>query len=186
MTLNAMVASAPVSGSGLTGLGHSVPRVLSAALAASLLLTAGPAAAGVVAPWDVRQVERPGQWTIYNRTAEGGAIGFPLAAGDMNGDHRADLILTPMNADSGPNRERTSSGEAVILLSAGSIAGERNLAELDVTALPSDVMVVYGADPFDYLGTQVDAADLDADGYADAIIGAQYGDGPDNGRLNCG
>jgi hypothetical protein len=136
--------------------------------------------------WDVRDVNRAGQWTIYNRTANAAVIGFPLAAGDMNGDHLADLVLTPMNADSGPARDRTSSGECVILLSDGTIAGQRNLALLDVDSLPADVAVIYGADRFDYFGTQVDAADLDHDGYADAIIGAQYGDGAGNARLNSG
>jgi FG-GAP repeat len=153
-----------------------------------LVALLGPrtADAGVTEPWEVGQVDRPGQFTIYNRTMTGAQIGFPLAAGDMNGDGRADLILTPMNADSGPNTNRISAGEATIVLSAGGIAGQRNLAELDLPALPSDVTLVFGADNFDYLGTQVDAADLDGDGYADAIIGAQYGDGSGNGRAESG
>jgi hypothetical protein len=164
---------------------HIGSRVLGASLAFSVLLAARPSI-GVDVLWDVRDVNRAGQWTIYNRTANAAAIGFPLAAGDINGDHLADLVLTPMNADSGPARDRTSSGECVILLSNGTIAGQRNLALLDVNALPPDVAVIYGADPFDYLGTQVDAADLDHDGYADAVIGVQYGDGAGNARLNSG
>lgn len=152
----------------------------------SIALGAVPAHAAPVLPWEVGQVDHVGQWTVYNRTMAGASIGFPLAAGDMNGDGRADLILTPMNADSGPDRDRNSAGEAVIVFSNGTIAGARDLAELDVDALPSDVMVVYGADPYDYLGTQVTAADLNGDGYDDAIIGAQYGDGPGNARLNSG
>lgn len=155
-------------------------------LPCAALLGARTAAAGQVEPWEVGEVGRPGQYTIYNRTMTGAQIGFPLAAGDMNGDGRADLILTPMNADSGPNADRISAGEAIIVLSAGLIEGQRNLAELDAAALPSDVTLVFGADKFDYLGTQVDAADLDGDGYADAIIGAQYGDGAGNGRAECG
>ncbi len=154
-------------------------------LACGVLPGAAPAGAGVAASWDVGQAH-PGQWTIYNRTIVGARLGFPLAAGDMNGDGRADLILTPMNADSDPDRDRNSAGEAVILLSQGAIAGERDLAELDVAAQPPDVMVVYAGRRYDYLGTQVAAADLDSDGYADAIIGAQYGDGADNARANGG
>src|SRR5262249_26737354 len=64
--------------------------------------------------------------------------------------------------------------------------GQRNLADLDVNALPPDVLIIYGADPYDYFGTQVNAADIDGDGYADAIIGVQYGDGADNARSNSG
>jgi hypothetical protein len=145
-----------------------------------------PACAGDAGDWEVSEVGRAGQWTLYNRTRNAAQLGFPLAAGDLNGDGHADLLLTPMNANSGPGRTRTSAGEAVIVLSTGTIAGERNLAELNVNALPSDIMVIYGADRHDYLGTQVDAADLDGDGFADGIIGAQYGDGANNARSNSG
>jgi len=141
---------------------------------------------GGLPPWEVGQVDHPGQLTVYNRTRGGALLGFPLAAGDLNGDGRADLILTPMNADSGPGRVRPGAGEAVVLFSEGAIGSARNLADLNVDALPPDVLVVYGADPRDYLGTQVTAVDLDGDGYADAIIGAQYGDGADNARLESG
>ena len=145
-----------------------------------------PALAGPLPTWEVGEVDHVGQSTVYNRTRGGALLGFPLAAGDLNGDGRADLVLTPMNADSGPHRDRTGSGEAVVLFTQGAIGGTRNLAELDVDALPPDVLVVYGADPHDYLGTQVTTADLDADGFADAIIGAQYGDGAGNARLESG
>ncbi len=151
-------------------------------LAGLLLATTSPA----VAVWDVGQTGQAGQMTVYNRTAFASRLGFPLAGGDVNGDGFDDLILTPMNADSGPRRERSSAGEAVILLSNGAIAGERDLAALDPAALPSDTVLIYGADLYDNLGTEVTAADLDGDGYAEAIIGAQYGDGVDNQRANSG
>jgi hypothetical protein len=157
-----------------------------AGVAVAAALWGSVPAARALPVWDVGQVDQPGQWTIYNRAQGGAEVGFPLAAGDMNGDGLADLVLTPMNADSGPNRDRVGSGEAVILLSQGTIVGERNLATLDVSALPPDVMVVYGADMFDYFGTQVTVADVDGDGYGDAIVGTQYGDGANNARANSG
>jgi hypothetical protein len=160
-----------------------VPSIWLAFLAA---FGAAPAHAGVPEPWQVGDVDHPGQFTVYNRTRDAARLGFPLAAGDMNGDGLADLILTPMNANSGPGRTRTGAGEAVIVFTTGMIAGQRNLAELDVNALPADVLVVYGANNNDYLGTQVDAGDLDNDGFSDAIIGAQYGDGADEGRREAG
>lgn len=156
-----------------------VATTVLAAAAVSPVLGQGPR-------WQVADTGQPGQWTIYNRTARGAGLGFPLAAADMNGDGRADLILTPMNADSGPDRERISAGEAVILLSPGPFGGERDLAQLDPEALPPDVTLIYGGDLYDYLGTQVAAADLDGDGYADAVIGVQYGDGANNARANSG
>jgi hypothetical protein len=137
-------------------------------------------------PWDLVDTTRAGLLTIYNRTANASALGFPLAAGDINADGRDDLILTPMNAASGPMRERIGAGEVVILLSDGVIAGERDLATLDVSALPDDTIIVYGANQHDYLGTEVAAADLDGDGFDDAIVGAQYGDGEGEARANCG
>jgi len=160
-------------------------RVFSAVVALVATTVGARAEAGAIPTWNVGEA-RAGQRTIYNRTRGGALLGFPLAAGDMDGDGRADLILTPMNASSGPNRDRSGSGEAVILLTRDAIAGERDLAELDVNALPADVLIVYGADRNDYFGTQVTVADLDGDGYADAIIGAQYGDGADNARSNSG
>jgi len=138
------------------------------------------------AVWDVGERTQLGQLTVYNRTVGGAMLGYPLAAGDVNGDGRDDLVLTPMNADSGPERERDSAGEAVILLSDGVIEGERDLALLDPLALPADVVLIYGGTKHDNLGTEVAAADVDGDGFADAILGAQYGDGLNNGRLESG
>lgn len=156
-------------------------RSSAVALAAAYWLAAAACAA-----WDIGVTTQTGQWTIYNRTADGARLGFPLASGDLNGDGLDDLVLTPMYAASGPARDREAAGEVVIVLSDGSIAGERDLAEVTPPALPADVTLIYGADPFDNLGTELAVADLDGDGFADAIVGAQYGDGVGNTRPEAG
>ena len=153
-------------------------------LLAAVVLVAG-STAGEALAWNL--ADRPlGQWTLYNRAAEGAALGLPVAAGDLNGDGLADIVITPMNADSGPGRARSRAGEAIIVLSPGTIEGERDLAAIDPAALPADVTLVYGADPLDFLGSHVAVADIDGDGFADALIGAQHGDGPDESRASAG
>jgi hypothetical protein len=143
-------------------------------------------AAGPAVAWDVGVTTQTGQLTVYNRTADGARLGYPLASGDLNGDGLDDLVLTPMYADSGPLRDRDAAGEVAIVLSDGVIGGERDLATLVPPALPDDVTLIYGADPFDNFGTEVTVADLDGDGFDDAIVGAQYGDGVDNARPEAG
>ncbi len=159
----------------------TVPTPCRAACLA-LLLAALPAGAA----WDVGGSGQTGQTTVYLRTAGGAGLGLPLAAGDLDGDGRDDLILTPMNADSGPTRDRFSAGEVAIVFSGATSTAVRDLAALDAAALPEDVLLIYGAGLFDNLGTEVATADLDGDGFDDAILGAQYGDGADNQRLDAG
>ena len=159
-------------------------RIWATVLLASVALVSSTAKG--LETWDTADVGREGQWTLYNRTDNGARVGFPLAAGDMNGNGRSDIVLTPMNADSGPGLGRTRAGEVTIILSPPELRGELDLAQLDVDALPEDVTIIYGADPLDFLGTAVVAADLNLDGFADAIVGAQFGDGSDNQRPDSG
>jgi len=144
------------------------------------------AAAPALDTWRVAEIDREGQLTIYNRTAQGALLGLPVALGDVDGDGLADAILTPMNADSGPARERRSAGEIGVVLSSGVLRGEIDLAAFDPDDLPENVTLIYGRDAGDLLGTETAAADVDGDGYADIIAGAQNGDGPNNTRPGSG
>jgi hypothetical protein len=159
--------------------------VFAAAMPFAILLLL-PASARAQAHWDVGETGREGQWTIYGAARLGSQLGLPVASGDVNGDGRDDVIITPMNADSGPGRIRTRAGEAAIVLSSGRIEGELDLAALNHESLPPDVTIIYGADSFDFLGTEVFSADLNDDGYDDVILGAQHGDGADNARAGGG
>jgi len=142
-------------------------------------------ASGRAAPWDVADTARAGQWTIYNRVAGGANLGLPVAIGDLDGDGRGDVVVAPMNADSGPDGTRSRAGAVAIALG-GELEGILDLAALDPGALPARVTLVYGADALDLLGTQVTVADLDGDGYGDAVLGAQNADGPGNARIGAG
>jgi hypothetical protein len=151
-----------------------------------LVLMAGVPSAPGLEVWQVGDLDRPGQWTVYLRTANGSDFGLPLGGGDIDGDGFADVALSPMNADSGPRRERRGSGEVVIVLSDGTIGGELDLATLDSDDLPPWATLVYGRDLFDMFGTESLVGDVDGDGYADVIAGAQRGDGLDNRRQESG
>jgi hypothetical protein len=151
-----------------------------------MIVVATASAVFAVDPWNVGDTSRVGQWTLYNRSARGSAVGLPLALGDVDGDRRGDVILTPMHADSGPARERARAGEVAIVLSSGQITGETDLAQVQLDDLPGNVSFVYGADPQDFLGAEVATGDLNRDGYDDIVVSAQFGDGPDNGRPECG
>ncbi len=147
-------------------------------------LTAGTCWA--VEVWRVAETDRVGQLTVYNRTARGSELGMPVVMADVDGDRLSDAVLTPMNADSGPGRVRVAAGEIGVVLSSGTIGGEVDLATVDPLDLPSNITLIYGRDPRDLLGTETAAADLNGDGYEDIIAGAQFGDGPGNGRPGCG
>jgi hypothetical protein len=144
-------------------------------------------AAGVLGePWNVGDVDHPGQRTVYAPAREGARFGLPIAGGDVDGNGNADLLLTPMNADSGPGRSRSRAGEAIFVLDPYALDGSLDLATIDPDDLPPTITVVWGAEALDFFGTQAATGDLDADGYDDAIIGAQLADGLDNMRPGSG
>lgn len=100
------------------------------------------------------------------------------SAGDVNGDGLADLIIGTKYADpSGAN-----SGSAwVVFGKAGGWAADLNLSALDGT----NGFQLNGAATGDNVGTSVaGAGDVNADGYADIIIGAEALD--PNGQSNAG
>ncbi len=146
--------------------------------------------------------DNPGQWTLYNRVPNGSQLGLPVTLGDVDGDGFDDAILTPMNAISGPGLSRDGAGEITVVLSRGVIAGVDDIGPLAICmspsqdrcvepedfpdAIPGSVVLVYGRDERDLLGTETAAADIDGDGYSDIIAGTQLGDGPENARPGAG
>jgi hypothetical protein len=59
-------------------------------------------------------------------------------------------------------------------------------SQMDLASSPGNVVLVYGEDGGDNLGTSVASGDLDGDGFDEVILGAQYGDGPNGFRQGAG
>jgi len=114
--------------------------------------------------------------TIFGAQAKDG-VG-PVAAGDVNGDGRADLIVAAPMAD-GPDDARPDAGEVYLIF------GGRPAETIDLSRDRPDV-TIFGATAADFLGFGVAAADVNGDGVADILLGALLADGPADQRQDAG
>ncbi|MDH5714191.1 MAG: hypothetical protein OEZ30_01330 [Candidatus Aminicenantes bacterium] len=96
--------------------------------------------------------------------------GRSVASGDVNGDGFDDLIIGAYEADTG-DPARTEAGETYVIFGSGSPP-----STIDLSTESADITVC-GADAYDWSGYAVASGDVNADGYADTIIGA-YGADP--------
>jgi len=116
--------------------------------------------------------------TISGATA-GDFLGFAVAAGDVNGDGIADIVLGALLAD-GPDDQRPDAGEAYV------IYGEPALAPILDLAQTEPSLTVIGAGPDDRLGAALATGDTNGDGLADLLLGSFLADGPDDARYQAG
>lgn len=103
-----------------------------------------------------------------------------MAAGDVNGDGLADLVLGASGGD-GPGESRSGAGEVGVIFGRSSFPATLDLAsEADVT--------IDGASASDQLsaGGALNVGDVDGDGLADLVLGAAGGDGPGESRSGAG
>lgn len=108
-------------------------------------------------------------------------LGSAVAAGDFNGDGYDDVLLGAYWS-SGLDFLKANIGEAWILYG----QSDHLQAVNDLQTAPPNSSVIFGADPSDTLGAAVAAADVNGDGYDEAIIGASGSGGPGNARASSG
>ncbi|HEV8574717.1 MAG TPA: integrin alpha [Dehalococcoidia bacterium] len=106
-------------------------------------------------------------------------LGFNLATGDVNGDGVDDLLMTARGGD-GEGNSIQEGGELHLVL------GRRDLpGTIDLAAGEGDAYV-FGSDQAEMLAYGLAAADLNADGTAEVLIGTPFGDGPAGDRPESG
>ena len=106
---------------------------------------------------------------IIQGDAAGDRAGASVSgAGDVNGDGFADLIVgAPFGDDGG-----TNAGEAYVVFGKASTPRVVDLTNL----APGDGFIIQGGAPGDRAGVSVSGAgDVNGDGYADLIVGANFG-----------
>lgn len=116
--------------------------------------------------------------TVIYGAASGDAIGDEPAAGDVNGDGIADLVLDAAHA-TGRTGGQPQAGKVHILFGRATWPTAVDLRnQSDVT--------IHGATLNDNVGAQLACGDLDGDGITDLLIDAPGGDGPQDARSSCG
>jgi len=106
-------------------------------------------------------------------------LGFNLAAGDINADGAADLLMTARGGD-GPNNSVGEGGEVHIVFGESDLPGE-----IDILKGEGDA-VISGSDQADMLGYALRAIDFDAEAPSELLIGTPFGDGPAGDRPESG
>lgn len=116
-------------------------------------------------------------YTLLGDPALGsGQLGSSLAVGDFNGDDYTDFAVGAPFA----NGLTRATGYAYLVLGNTGLAGARVATGANVGLLIS------GTSESDNFGTAVALSDINGDGYADFVMGAPGGDGPNNTRPNSG
>jgi hypothetical protein len=99
-------------------------------------------------------------------------FGFSIATGDMNGDGFSDVVAGVPQEDGGPESIRQSGATNVLYSDA---TGPTAITDWHLDQDSPDV--ADDAEPYDFFGAAVAAADFNGDGYADLAVGVPQEDG---------
>jgi hypothetical protein len=133
---------------------------------------------GVELAVDTRNFTQDGLLVLFGGLRLQGDIGLPVAAGDINGDGRADVIYCGMFGSVFP---RDNNGVVNIYISNGWDSGFIN------GATNPNLRKLFGERTGDLLGTSVSAnGDVNGDGIRDVVVASALHDGPANDRFNAG
>jgi hypothetical protein len=103
-----------------------------------------------------------------------------MAFGDLDGDGLQDLAIGAFYGD-GPIGDRYHAGEVSLLF-----GDKRSRLPRVVDRARDRLPTVFGPEASDTFGRAIATGDVDGDGREDLIVGAYYGDGPGNTRINAG
>ena len=102
-----------------------------------------------------------------------------IAAGDFNGDGKADVALAAAFSD-GPGGGRADAGAVYVFLGPFEPGEERDAAD------GGQALTIYGPAAGDQLGRSLAAGDVDGDGIDDILAGSPFADGPAGDRTDAG
>lgn len=125
--------------------------------------------------------------------AVGDNLGEVVTAGDLDNDGFDDIIVSSTLAD-GPQNTRPDSGEVYITFGKSQedwdqmrpLPDDPVIFDIKGAAGPKPDVTILSADAEDVLGCGLTTGDVNGDGIDDLIVGACYGDGPNNERKDAG